>query len=169
MTACQTLQNIDSLVSSVIHVLRTDLLIDAVCRFFFYLKICKSSSIPGVSSDTSEPRARIPGFRTHDSDKYLRLVLFSSLSLFQSMPHCSKFTSGSVFENWVSRPHGFCPGPGTRWVWYQSFLHLWVHCAFYWWQVWEKSKALRDMHHICGDRFNYHYIILLYYSYWQRA
>lgn len=142
-----------------------------VCRFFFHFNICKSSSSPGVSSDTSEPRARIPGFRTHDSDKYLRLVLFSSLSLFQSRPHCSKFTSGSVFENWVSRPHGFCPGPGTTWVWYQSFLHLWAHCAFYWCrrQVWEKSKALRDMHHICGDRFNYHYIILLYYSYWQRA
>lgn len=84
--------------------------------------VCSSSS-PGVSSDTREPRARIPSFLTHDSDKYLRLVLFSPLSLFQSRPHCSKFTPGSVLEKWVSRPRGFCPVLATRWVWYQSFSH----------------------------------------------
>lgn len=56
------------------------------------------------------------------------LVLFSSLSLFQSRRRCSKFSPGSVLENWVSRPPGFCPALATTWVWNQSFSR---QCAFF--------------------------------------
>lgn len=138
-----TMYELDSLDQcTVVNVARSDHLIAALCVslfFFFLVEICNSSSSPGVSSDTSEPRARIPSFLTHDSDKYLRRVLFSSLSLFQSRRHRSKFTPGSVLDKWVSRPHGFCPVLATRWVGYQSFFHCtWAHCAFFTIGAWGK-------------------------------